>query len=420
MKKISIDLDDDVYSVLINNNKYDASDMLNLPPATVEKMKYFINNGTTETVVVKADGSGDEVVDTYIKQQQKSKQKLQDNLRITRGQVREHNRLENALETLASEIKSILIDNPPHKWTRKISNRTVSSSGNVGVIQLSDLHLNELCELSINTYDFDVASKRLEYLAKRSIKRFTDEGVDRVVVCMTGDTINSDRRIDEILNMATNRSKALMIASMLLEQFILDIAENFTVDVAVVTGNESRVRDTHAYSEMVVTDNYDWTIGQVLKLLFRSNNRVCFIDSENSRELVLNINGKNLLLMHGDTIGVSGVGKKILQVKQKMTSKYNIVIDYVIFGHIHEALCSSLYSRSGSLVGANSYSDDALQLESTASQNIYIFNTNYIEPCVIDLQTPIDVDGYYIEDTLVEYNVRKANPVVVTNIQSVG
>lgn len=407
MKKISIDIEDGVYSILVNNNKYDASDALNMPPTTVEKMKYFINNGITESV---GDESDDYVndVDGYIKQQQKSKQKLQDNLRITRGQIRENNRIENALEGLTAEIKTILIDNPPHKWTRKISNNTVSSTGNVGVIQLSDLHLNEICELSVNTYDFDVASKRLEYLAKRSIKRFTDEGVDRVVICMTGDLINSDRRIDEILNMATNRSKALMLASMLLEQFILDIAESFPVNVAFVTGNESRVRDHHAYSEMLVTDNYDWTIAQILKLLFRDSDRVSFVESQDSREVIIDINGKHLLMVHGDTIGHNSVDKKITQLKTKISSKYDIIIDYVIFGHIHESLCSSLFSRSGSLVGANNYSDDALMLASRASQNIYIFNANYIEPCVIDLQDPVGVDGYHIEESLKAYNVKSA------------
>jgi predicted phosphodiesterase len=206
---------------------------------------------------------------------------------------------------------------------------------------------------------------------------------------------------------------------MLIEQFILDVAEDFPVNVAFVTGNESRVRDHHAYSEMLVTDNYDWTIAQILKLVFRNNDRVQFIESADSREVIINLNGKNLLLVHGDTIGNSGVDKKVTQLKDKIALKYGVIIDYVIFGHIHESYCSSMFSRSGSLVGANNYSDDALMLSSRASQNIYIFNKNYIEPCVIDVQDPVGVSGYYIDDTLKAYNVKGAVPPSTYEIRKI-
>ena len=51
-------------------------------------------------------------------------------------------------------------------------------------------------------------------------------------------------------------------------------------------------------------------------------------------------------------------------------------VDYVIFGHIHSARVGDTFSRSSSMVGANDYSEKALNLAGRASQNCYIFYEN--------------------------------------------
>jgi predicted phosphodiesterase len=409
-----MDLEEDVFEVVLGSSKYDISDKLDIALSTAEKLKYLVNNGEVSDV---AEMSTDEqeLTDKFIASQNKAKQRLQDNLRITRKTIRDDARVENAIEEHCSEIHKLLVDKPPHKWKHDLGEPLPDTDG-VGVIQLSDLHMNELVEMEGNRYDFKVASKRLQYLAKRAKKRFKDENVSKVLIVGTGDFINSDRRIDELLNMATNRSKAEILTVMILEQFVLDIAEDFEVEVASITGNESRVRDKHSYSSAIATDNYDYTIFQILKLLFRDNDRITFIELDDPREGIINVNGHNLMIMHGDTIGQNTIHKTVAQIKSKMLSKYGVKVDYIVWGHIHSCYMSELFARSGSLVGANSYSDDALHLESVASQNIYIFKKNYIEPTMIDLQNPVDVVGYHIEDTLEAYNVKSASKAKSYNI----
>jgi len=402
-----MDVDDDVFEILNGESKYGISDKLDIGVSTAEKLKWFTINNPSSNITNMDDDEVDDTVTKMMTSQNKSKQRLMDHLRITRKHIRDNVRFDNAIEEHGHAIRKILETNPPAKWKRELG-LPITPTGAVGVIQLSDLHLNELVEMECNHFDFNVASQRLQYLAKRAKRRFKDENVEKVVIIMTADMINSDRRIDELLSMATNRSKAEILTCMILEQFILDIATDFEVECTSVTGNESRKRDDRGFVDMVATDNYDWTIHQILKLLFRNNDRVSFFDFESSREGVVNINGHNLLVIHGDTIGRSGIHKQISQIKAKVASKCGLIIDYVIFGHIHSAYCSDLFSRSGSLVGANPYSDDALNLESRASQNIYIFAKNYIEPTVIDLQHPVGVAGYNVDESLEAYNVKSA------------
>ena len=404
MKSIQIDLTDAELEVVERHSKFEIAEILDIPLSTAEKYKWAYNQGE---VIDKRSKTEDELTDEYIAREQKSKQRFQDNLRITRKQIREQNRMDNAILAHHEAIRTILENNPPPNWKRNLGSDLKNAEG-VGVIQLSDLHLNELVEMANNTYDFKVASQRLQYLAKRAKKRFKDENVKSVLIVGTGDWINSDRRLDELLAMATNRSMAEILSVMLIEQFILDIATDFPVEFTAITGNESRLRDHHSYGKLIATDNYDFTIKEILKLLFRNNDRVKFIELDDPREGIINVCGHHLMIMHGDTIPQQGIHKRVSQIKSKIASKYDIVIDYVIWGHIHSAYCSESFSRSGSLVGANCYSDDALALESKASQNIYIFKPNYIEPAMIDLQNPVDVDGYNIDDTLEAYNAKSA------------
>ena len=63
-------------------------------------------------------------------------------------------------------------------------------------------------------------------------------------------------------------------------------------------------------------------------------------------------------------------------------------------------------SQAGSPVGANSYSDNALNLSSRASQNIYIYTHEGRYDTRIDLQNYSEYEGYEINLKLAEYNAK--------------
>lgn len=343
----------------------------------------------------------DELIENNVKYKLQT-QRYMDTNRIERKSFREFARISNALEEYNKELVSNLVHLKP--FTIK-HNKTKTKS--CGIVHVSDTHFNELIEIDCNKYDFEIAGKRLKLLADKTKLYFKSVGIENILIALTGDLLNSDRRLDEKLNQATNRAKATLLGFSLLEQFIIDLNKDFNITVASVSGNESRATDELGFSEIMATDNYDFTLFNMLKIAFRNNDGVNFIDGNNS-EKVVNIANQNILLLHGLSIK-QDIEKSIQQLIGKHALK-GINIDYVLIGHIHSARIGDLYARSSSLCGANAYSDYDLNLASRASQNIGIFYENKSHDIIkIDLQITDDVIGYDISKELEAYNAKSVD-----------
>ncbi len=328
----------------------------------------------------------------------KQKQKFQDLNRIERKSFREDSRQENALVEYNTEIIKLL---KRESLKTKLSKNKHNTEAAI-VVQIADTHFNELVELESNKYDFDIASKRLQKYAYKVKEYVKFHKANKVLICITGDLINSDRRLDEKLSMATNRAKATFLGVHLLKHFILDINEIAEVQVCCVTGNESRVNFELGWVDMVASDNYDFTIFEMLRLLLPDIN---FLRGD-ALELVVEINGKNMLVIHGHQLGrmdSNQVGKVISKYSAK-----GVIIDFIICGHLHETMIRDNIARSASLVGSNAYSENALNLSGTAAQNIYCFTDDGRHDIRIDLQETNGWDGYDIKEELFAYNAKSA------------
>jgi len=326
----------------------------------------------------------------------KQKQKAQDLNRIANKSFREYARQENALEEYNKELIKVLKENSINVELVKQK----KDSESVVVVQVADTHFNELVDLQTNRYDFKIASKRLQKFAYY-IKQYAQlHNASSFLVAITGDLMNSDRRLDEKLAMATNRSKATFLAVHLLKHFILDLQEQANVRVCCVTGNESRITEFCGWVDIVASDNYDFTIFEILRLLLPD---IEFIRGD-ALEVVVNINGKNMLVIHGHQLGKMD-SNQVGKVISKYSSK-GVIIDFIICGHLHETMIRDNIARSASLVGSNSYSEKALNLSGRAAQNIYIFTNDGRQDVRIDLQDVDGWNGYDIDMELASYNTK--------------
>lgn len=375
-------------------------DILNVTRPVAEVYRALLNN-QEELQEIFSDG---DLISENVRLA-RTKQLLQCTNRIERKSVRDHFKMENALIALNEAVieKFDEIDfNVPN-----VVEEITTIEGDQAIIQLTDTHFNELVDLEHNQYDFQIAGKRMALFASETKRILKSYGIKKVVLAMTGDMINSDRRLDEKLNMATNRMTAAMLATKLIQYFINDLMTEFDqMDVVYVTGNESRAFE-FGFTDMVVTDNYDSVIFNMLKLIYEKSNNVKFINS-NPVETVIRINGRNILLLHGTTIGAAAQGNV-----QKFIGKYagrGVAIDYALFGHIHFANIGDIFARSGSLVGSNTYSDFALGLITKPSQNLHIIREDgTINNMRIELQKTDDVVGYPIQNDLDAYNAKSAS-----------
>jgi len=319
------------------------------------------------------------------------------------------------------EMKKVLTENKFSRYTQSHRSSTKVSTP-VGIVQLSDVHFNELIEdLETNSYDFMIASKRLHKLIRKSKVLFNAAGVTDVALLLTGDLLNSDRRLDEIVNAATNRSRALFLAVDIIQQVILDLNEDFNVTVASVVGNESRVGEHIHHGDFLAGDSYDAAIHNMLTYLFKGSKGVTFAPMDNPIECVVNVNGNNILMVHGNLH--RGLARSPEAEVEKIKARYaarGISIQYVICGHIHHALVSDLYARSSGLPGSNAYSERALNLSGRASQNVFLVHRTLgeIDGIKIDLQNVTDEDAYEFDTTLPAYNKKNHNKGIVV-IQSV-
>lgn len=338
----------------------------------------------------------------------KGNQRLQDIQRIERKAFREHARIENAVtaynEALVQELKEI----GASLQGCDVRTGAFDPESAALVIHLSDNHFNELVNLPTNRFDFTVAAKRLQLLASKAKRLGAAYNVQKVVVFFGGDLMNSDRRLDELLAMSTNRARATILAVHLYKQFLLDLRTEFFVDVFGVTGNESRAKDNLGWVDVVATDSYDYTIYAMLQAVFDAveDKGMRFHDFQ-ANEVVFQIHGETFLGVHGHQVNATDQ-KKCQAIIGKYAAK-GVNVTHILCGHIHATVISDYVSRNASLVGSNAYSEEALGFVSKAAQNIHIVTSQGLDGFKADLQNVDGVEGYEIISKLAQYNARSAD-----------
>lgn len=146
----------------------------------------------------------------------KQLQRKTDETRVLRKEFREQARIENALTALNETLNELLTN----QTFKPITYEHPENEGAVLIVQVSDAHFNELVTLPDNLFNFVVGAKRLQKYAGK-IRKFGEiYKVKNIVLALTGDIINSDRSLDEMMNQSTNRMKAAIIATQILYHFI--------------------------------------------------------------------------------------------------------------------------------------------------------------------------------------------------------
>lgn len=343
----------------------------------------------------------------------KKRQLMQDKNRIKNKTVREHYRLENALREYAKALINIYRE---HGLSLKKYNiESISKKnkeGGVGVIHCTDWHGNELINEAFNTFDFVVLSQRAKAYVQESIDRFKREKVRKVLFAVTGDMLNSDRRLDEKIHMSTNRAKATILMQHIMFQAIMHIRKELKVEISIVSvlGNEARIDQEMTFSDDALSNNFDFVImAGVWNMIKASGIKGIKLISLHKVEEVVCVDGLNFLFMHNFGKQLDNQ-KNILQTIGRYARDHDIRIDYMIGGHIHDPYITSLSARGGSIAGGNSFSTKALNYASRASQNNFVVKNGVVSPNVVDVQSMNgEEEGYHIIKELEAYNAKSVS-----------
>lgn len=401
-EELSLDDEDDDLGFSDDDDEMFIGDSLDSQSGVIGTNDRIIQERETILQEVK---NGDIGITEYIVRLARQKQRLQDIAREERKVMREATRSVNLLEELNTEVIDLL---KSRRATYKTKPRTISTHGTKGVIQLSDLHLGELVNETIaNRFDMEVASKRLHKLAERAIAQFKSNGVESVAVFMTGDLINSTRRISEITAFAGPRVMVVFHAFLLIGQFLEMLYDEFAVTVAHVVGNESRLSEYFDTTNYLASDNFDLMVFEMLKQT-HARPGMQFVDSgDNPMEQVVEVNGVNFLLVHGNGHSNMAATNKIESEVQKLKARYaeqDIKIGYVLCGHIHSTYIANGFARSASLVGSNAYAERTLNFTSRAAQNIFlVYSDATVDAMMVDLQEYSGFEGFEFDNSVMTH-----------------
>ena len=214
-----------------------------------------------------SEKSKEEATVEYVQGKMKLLQRKKDEVNVLNKNFREYARVENALTALNEALNEQL----QSAKFKPLTYEHADKKGTVLVVQVTDLHFNELVEMPDNEFGFKVGAKRMQKYAQTIREMARLYNVSNIVVALTGDIINSDRRLDEKLHMATNRTKASLIASQILYHFLQDINRVANLSIVSVSGNESRINEEWGMSEITMSDNYDFLVYNMLKMLFKQH-----------------------------------------------------------------------------------------------------------------------------------------------------
>lgn len=366
----------------------------------------------------------DESLGDYVFRLAKQKQRSQDVTRVERAMFRNTVRACNMVEELNEKLIDLLDErrNVITKQPRSKPVITKDDGTKVGVIQVSDLHFGELVKETLeNRYDLEIASKRLHKFIDRSKRLFKADGITNVAVFMTGDMINSTRRISEITTYADARTKVVFNAFLILGNLLEDLHQDFNVTVAHVVGNESRLSEYFDTTNYLVSDNFDLLLYQMLKHTHERSGMSFIFEESNPMEQVVDVNGVNFLLVHGN--GHKGLSQtnKIEAEVEKIKARYansGVIVNYVLCGHIHSTYIGNNFARSASTVGSNAYAERNLNFTSKASQNAFVVHTDgTIDGYMIDLQKYEGYEGYeYDRDTVMYTNDNQPSTVLIQKV----
>lgn len=264
--------------------------------------------------------------------------------------------------------------------------------GGTLVAQLSDLHFGAWIPQTeeLEGFSMSTAARRLRLYACRILDMQLATGASDLVICLTGDLVDSrigKLRLDKVANAESTQGLVMNQGADLILSFIYELLESEqfgSVAVRGVAGNEGRMLPDVAFGETTAPENFDCLLHAIVEREFKGSD----VDVQFSiHEIVVPVEDERILLIHGHTFKHNN-RTKMEQILLKHGATFGIC------GHIHEPLVTGNWARSASLCGTDAYASHGLQLSGRASQNLIHVQGSNRSVFTIDLERPGDIEPY--------------------------
>lgn len=240
------------------------------------------------------------------------------------------------------------------------------------VVSLSDLHIGALASNDINTYNFEIAQKRMKEYLDKVVHECKVNNVSEVYLMNLGDVIEHPYMHNLAYNCEFNLAEQIVMASDVIIKFAVGLSEVAHVTVAGIAGNHDRLNENK-------NDNLDGdhAVKGVNKALqsFIDNakpERITY-EQANDYDHHITMNGINIKFVHGDLDNITDAN-----LVAKHSSLDGINYTMVVMGHYHhhriiETGFKKFIVGFGSLKGADSFGKKVRKI-SSVSQGIILID----------------------------------------------
>lgn len=243
------------------------------------------------------------------------------------------------------------------------------------VLHLSDIHYGSVFEVEGNKYNIDICVKRMNDLLVKTIKKVRKEGISKLKVINTGDSIQGMLRMSDIKKNEVPVVESVVGFSQLMGKFLNKLSAHVEVEYYhVSSANHSEPRFIGTSAGQMPEEDFEKIIINYIHDTLANNKRIMVHLDITKPFIELDIAGFKTISAHGHNI--SNINNAIRDLSMTNKTFYN----YLIMGHIHHTRIQETDSNcmvlvAPSFVGVCPYSKKILKT-SNPGVNLYTFEEN--------------------------------------------
>lgn len=302
----------------------------------------------------------------------KEKVKVQDAAREYRKTLRDEARVETLLTAIKSNTKDLTLQVIPYEGETE-------GRESEGVLCVGDWHIGATVHNFRNDYNLEIAKRRLNKLAKKTIEYCRKFKLKKLHVINLSDLIEGEIHVSTRVENEIDTIEQIKVATSLMLKLLTDLSSSVPeIYYRSVVDNHSRLMVN--YKEHIEKESFckliDWGLEEGVKRLNEKfeeqglRNKI-YIENDNIDDNIglFHINNNNIFFSHGHQGSPN-------TVVQDLSFGTNIMADYVLLGHWHVDKVKDFQGKkvyfNGSLKGVDNYTLSK-RMFADPSQTLLIF-----------------------------------------------
>lgn len=229
------------------------------------------------------------------------------------------------------------------------------------ILHLSDIHYGSVFNVEGNSYSISICEDRFNKLFNEVINKIETQKINKLIIVNTGDSIQGMLRISDVKKNEIPVVESVVGFSKLMASFLNSLSSYTNIEyyhVSSANHSEPRFIGTSA-GQMPEEDMEKIIINYINDLLI--NNERIYVHTDLSKPYIeLNVNGFELIAMHGHTI------RKIENAIRDLSMINKKFYNFLLLGHFHHFMEKQVDSgcevlMTGSFVGQCAYSKKLLK-----------------------------------------------------------